>query len=112
MPNPAPVSGPSVEAPWRLADGALLLGVRDGRGNGDRHCLGDIVLQHENIGEIAIVPLCPYVLASLGLDQLRGKPDPIASCANTAFEHVAHAELTPDLPHVHSPAFILNPAVG
>src|SRR6266704_2047642 len=101
MPKPALVGGPSVEAPWWLADGALLLGVSDGRGNGDCHCLGDIVLQYENIGEIAVVPLCPYVLASLGLDQLRGKPDPIAGFAHTAFKHVTHAEVTPDLPHVH-----------
>ena len=62
---------PRVEASRRLAQGPALLGIGNGRHQGDRHCLGDLVLQRENVGEIAVVVLGPDMLAALGLDQLR-----------------------------------------
>src|ERR1700720_637921 len=40
------------------------------------------------------------------VDQLRGDAHPIAVFANRAFEHVAHAELAPDLLHVDRLALV------
>ena len=40
------------------------------------------------------------MLAGLGLDQLRGDADSVPGFAQAAFEHIAHAELMPDLFHI------------
>src|SRR6266446_5940509 len=55
MPQAALIGGPGIEAPGRPPHGALLFGVGDGRGNRDRHRLGDLVLYREDVGEIAVV---------------------------------------------------------
>ncbi len=68
MPQAALVGAPGVEAPRRLAHGAMLLGIGDSRGDGDRHRPGDLVLHREDVGEIAVVALGPDVVAGLGLD--------------------------------------------
>jgi hypothetical protein len=77
-PQPALIGGPCVEARRRLPHGASLLGLGDGRGNRERHRLGDLVLHREDVGEIAIVALGPDMLAGFALDKLRGYADPIA----------------------------------
>ena len=86
--------------------GALLLGVGNGRGDRDRHRLGDLVLHRENVGEIAVVALGPDMIAGLGLDQLRGDPDAVAGFAHAAFEHIAHAQFAPDLLHIDRAALV------
>jgi hypothetical protein len=68
MPEPALVGGPGVEAPWWLSHGALLLGLGYGRGNGDGHRVGDLVLYRENVSKIAVVTLGPEMIAGLGFD--------------------------------------------
>jgi hypothetical protein len=75
-----------------------LLSGGNGRGYCDRHRLSDLVLHLENIDEIAIVTLCPDVLARLGLNQLRGGADAVAGRTQAAFEDIADAQLVPDLP--------------
>jgi hypothetical protein len=81
MPQPALVRGPGVEAFPRLAHRAVKFGVSDRRGDGDRHGLRNLVLHHENVGEVAVVALGPDVLAGRGLDQLCGDADSIAGLA-------------------------------
>jgi hypothetical protein len=81
MPQPALIGGPGVEAPRRLAHRALLLGVGDRRGDGDRYRFGDLVLDREDVGEIAVVALGPDVDAGLGLEELCGDTDPLAGLA-------------------------------
>src|ERR1700730_5366090 len=93
MPQTALIGGPGVQGSRRLAQGAVLLGIGNGRGNRDRHRLGDLVLQCEDVSEIAIVALGPDMRPGLGLDQLRGKPDPVAGFAQDAFQHLAHADV-------------------
>jgi len=47
------------------------------------------------------------MLTALSLDQLRRDADAISGLAQTAFEHIAHAQLTADLLHADgaAPAF-------
>jgi hypothetical protein len=82
---------------WRLAHRAVLLGIGNGRGYGYRHGLGDLVLEREDIGQIAVVALGPDVLPGLGLHQLSGDPDAITGFAQAALEYVPHTQLAPDL---------------
>jgi hypothetical protein len=68
MPQSALVGGPGVEASWRLAQGSLLLGFGNGWGNSDGRRLGYLILDGEDVGEVAVIAGGPNVLAGLGLD--------------------------------------------
>jgi len=106
MPQTSLIGGPGVEASRRLAQSPVLLGIGNRWGDSDRHSLGDLVLQREDVGKIAVVALGPDVLAALGLDQLRGDADAIAGFAQAAFEHIAHTELASDLLHIDRAALV------
>src|SRR3546814_487330 len=62
--------------------------------------LRDLVLDREDVGQLAVVPLGPEMAARLAVDQLRGDADAGASLAHAAFQHVAHAELAADVLNV------------
>ena len=64
---------------------------------GDRNPPGDLVLQREQIARIALEPLGPDMRVGRGVDQLGRDSNPLARALNAAFEHIAHAELSPDL---------------
>src|SRR5215469_17396039 len=100
MPQPSMIGGPSVETFGWLPHRPLALGLIDRRGGGDCHCVGDLVLDREDVSEITVVTLGPDVLAILGLDQLRGDADAVAGFAQAAFEDIANAELMPNLFHI------------
>jgi hypothetical protein len=106
MPQPELIGRPGVETAGRLTQGQMLLGIGNGRGNRDRHRLGDLILHCEDVGEVAVVALSPDVLAGLGLDELRGDADPIADFAQAALEHIPHTQLAPDLLHIDSAALV------
>ena len=61
----------------------------------------DLVLDREDVLELAVVGLGPEVVAVLHVDELRGDADPVADLAHAALEHRRHAELLADLPDVH-----------
>ena len=63
------------------------------RFDGGDNALGDLVLDGEDVGEVAVVALCPDVVAGRRVDKLRGDAQALAGLAHAAFEHVAHAEL-------------------
>src|SRR5215467_5065077 len=67
---------------------------------------GDLVLDGKDIGQFAIVAIRPQVMACRGLDQLGGNADAIGGSPHAAFEHVAHAELTPHFAYIHSRTFV------
>jgi hypothetical protein len=52
------------------------------------HVGSDLVLDREDVVELAVVGLRPNVIASSGLDQLRRDPHRVARLAHRAFEHV------------------------
>src|SRR5712671_2354928 len=108
MPQAALVRRPGVEAPRLSAYGALPLGVGNGWRNRSSHRLSYLVLYCKDVGEIAVVALCPDVLAGLGFDQLRGDANAIGGTSHAAFQEIAHAEFAADLLHVNRAADLLH----
>ena len=66
----------------------------------------DLVLQFEQVGQVAVVPLGHDVVVGVGADQLRGDPHPMPRFAYAALEHVAGAQLLADLLDVDSLALV------
>src|SRR6516225_3196459 len=106
MPQAALIGRPSIEAFRWFSRGPLELGIADGRGDCNRYSLRDLVLYREDVDKIPVVALGPYVVASLGVDELRGHADAVAGFAQTPFEHVAHAQFAPDRLHIHGAALV------
>ena len=57
----------------------------------------DLVLDREDVVELAVVGLRPQVRVGAGADQLRGDPHRVARLAHGAFEHVRHVQRARDL---------------
>ena len=55
---------------------------------------------------VAVEAVGPEMRAGRRIDELAGDPHPLARLAHAAFEHVAHAQLAPDLLHVDRPALV------
>ena len=62
--------------------------------------LHHLVLDGEDVGQLAVVALGPQMAAARGVDELRGDAHAVAGLADAAFEHEAHAELAADLLHL------------
>ena len=56
-----------------------------------------LVLQRKDVGELAIVLLGPDLLGVFRLDQIGVDPETVAGLPHAPVEHVAHAEIAPDL---------------
>src|SRR5262245_28048118 len=84
----------------RLQQRALGLGLVD-LGHQDRNDRpGNLVLNSEDVLQLAVVTLGPKVSAGQGIDELGGDADAIAGPTDAAFENVANAELAADLPYI------------
>ena len=68
--------------------------------------LREFVLHGEDIREVAIKAVGPDVCAARSIDKLAGNAHPVARLADTAFQHVAHAEFAADLLHVDRLALV------
>ena len=103
---PAQIVVVGVEALGRLALGPLDLGLLEPRRDRADDARRHLVLQLEDVLELAVEPVGPEMRAGRGIDQLAGDAHPAAGLAHAALEHVAHAELAADLPHVDGPALV------
>ena len=56
----------------------------------------DVILNLENIGQIAIVAVAPEMSATFRIDELRGNAHALAGPADRAFEHGTHPQLAAD----------------
>jgi hypothetical protein len=65
-----------------------------------------IVLELEDVFQRAVKTVGPKMRAGGRVDQLPGNADPIAALAHRAFEHIAHAEIAPDLLHIDGLALV------
>ena len=83
-----------------LAFNPLDLRLSNARFDRSDHAHGDLVLERENVCQIAIVSR-PKMRTGLSLDQLAGDANAAACLADAALKHVAHAKLAPHLLHVH-----------
>src|SRR5206468_6760918 len=61
----------------------------------------NLILDRENVGQIAIVALGPQMIAGRTVDQLRSDAHATAGLAHTALKNMADPELPPDVAHVH-----------
>ena len=57
---------------------------------------GNVVLDRENVGQLAVVALGPQMAAGLGVDQLGGDAHPLAAFADAAFDNVSDPEVAAD----------------
>jgi len=57
----------------------------------------DLVLQREQVADVAVEALGPEMRVGRGVDQLGVDANPVPRSLDTAFQHVTHAELTADL---------------
>src|SRR5215469_16778428 len=65
-----------------------------------------LILKIEDLVEGAVEPVGPKMSTIEGIDQLRSDADAAASPAHRPFENIAHAELAPDLLHIHVLTFV------
>src|SRR5262249_35705270 len=57
----------------------------------------DLVLQGEDVFEVAVVALGPEIITARGIEKLDGHPNAAADLAYAAFGHVPDADLAADL---------------
>ena len=62
--------------------------------------MGDLVLNGEDVGEIAVVTIGPKVPAILAFDELRGDAHARANFADASFQDKSHPEILAHLLHV------------
>jgi hypothetical protein len=98
------MSGPQISSFLRTLDlSAVHMGSED-RDNRAR----DLVLDRENVVQLAVVPLSPAVGAGHGIDELRRDPDAVAAPPDAAFQHVTCAQLPADLSEIDRLALVLE----
>jgi len=68
--------------------------------------LGDLVLNSEDVGEIAVVALRPEVVPRLCVDKLPSHPDPLAGFSDASLKNVAHTKLARDLLNIDGTALV------
>jgi len=57
----------------------------------------DLVLQREQVADVAVEALGPQMRVGLCVNQLGVDANPVVRSLDTAFQHITHAELTADL---------------
>ena len=67
---------------------------------------GDLILDLENVSEVAIVALCPEMCAMGSVDQLRGNAHSVASLANAALDSELDAEFSANVGHTERFALV------
>ena len=77
-------------------------------GEGRDNCAGHLVLDRECVVKFAVIPLSPAVAAGHGIDELRRDANTVATTPDAALQHVAGAQLPPDLPDIDRLALVLE----
>src|SRR5207249_11784425 len=89
-----------------LALDAFVRGCFDAARKSGNDRAGDLVLDGEDILQLAVVAFGPDVPISLRIDQLHGDTDAITDLAHAAFEDILDAELACDLLHLYGFALV------
>jgi len=97
---------PRVQIARRLVADAEILGDIDLRFDRGDDRAGDLVLDGEHVVELAFILGGPDLIAGCGIGELCSDANPLATLADAAFEHVAHAEFLGDLLDVNGPALV------
>src|SRR5262249_25654827 len=88
----------------------LGLGHMSGKNCGD--CARDFILNSEDVAQLAVIPLGPAMGSRHGIDELCVDANTVASSADAALEHIAHAELACDLADVGCLSFVLKSRIS
>ena len=105
-PHAAHVVVPGVHGLRTLARRALLLDLSQlGLDRAD-DAIGNLVLHGKGIGEVAVVALAPQMGAGRRLDELRGDAHAVTRLAHASLEHIADAQIAPDLLDVDGLALV------
>src|ERR1700686_1170922 len=72
----------------------------------------NLVLNREDILDLAVIPLGPALGAVFGIDKLNVDPDPIVLPPNAPFQQIANAKLLTYLPNVDRLALVLERRVS
>src|SRR2546423_15260969 len=84
----------------RLFGDSIQLGRAEARVQTVRDALGDLCLNGEDVGELAVPGFRPNVLIGVGVDQLRDNADLVAGATYAPLENVRYPKLAPDLASV------------
>ncbi len=92
----------------RTAELAATLHFRqfDLRRDGADDIARDLILQLEDILQLAVVFFTPYVTAAVPVEQLGGDPQAFAATPHAAFKQIADAQLAGDPSDVHRLALV------
>ena len=88
------------------ADDAGLLGGRQPDLERRHDLERDLVLDGEDVGELAVVAVGPEMPAGRRVDQLGGDAHPLAGAPHAALEHMADAQLPADHPEIDRLALV------
>ena len=66
----------------------------------------DLVLEREDVAEVAVIALGPDVAAGCPFDQLGVDPHLLAGLANAALDHIGNAQFLGDLLEIHRLALV------
>ena len=97
---------PGIEIVDRSRFGAHALGGEEFRLDCRRDAGRDLVLQRENIGQLAVVSFRPDVVAGHRIQELAGDAHALSALADASLKNVTDAKLAPDLLHVHGMALV------
>ncbi len=97
----------------REAFSALLLSALQGRAfHATGECrydhLRNLVLNSEDVGQVAVIALGPQVTGVHAVDQLRGDADLVARLLHAALNNIAHAQLTAHVLGLRRLAFVVE----
>ena len=95
-----------VEVFGTLSLGAFNLRLLQARLNDADHFFGDLILQVENLLQFSVVSVGPKMRTGFGFEQLGGDAHAVPRLANSPLQHIAHAQLTPNLPHIDGFALV------
>ena len=84
-----------------LAFGPVMGGDLDTAGKRRDDDPGHLILDGEDVLELAVVSLGPDMPVGLRVDELNGDADAIGDLAHASFENVVHIEFTRDLLHLY-----------
>ena len=85
---------------------ADLLGLGELHRHGANDLLGDLVLEGEDVADLAVVALGPEVIAGGRVHELRRDAHAVARTLHAALQDVAHAEVAAHLADLHRPALV------
>ena len=100
------IAFPCVKPVRGLAGGTFAFGPFHRRQYGDGDVRRYLILYSKDVEQITVIAVGPKMPAARYLNQLRRYAHTIADLADTALQHVAHAELSADLLQVDVPALV------